>query len=320
MAAVVLVIGDVRRGAGDLLAVLARLARSTPAPTVHSLIAGSRDDAVRLRGWVAQVRVLLSSGPLAAESWLETLVPWVEALAPRAILAPHGELAYDVLPALAGCIGAACDLDCLGLEISADTTTSIREQLGGKIRQQRLLPAAVPLVASLRSGMAADTAPSPGIDTAIEALQPVAGSTSFVRSEITPAVDVDIGSASIVVGVGRGIGHEKNLKLYREIAAAVGGVVAASRPVVDLGWMPRGMQVGQSGRKIAPHIYLACGISGAPQHVLGIQKAGTIIAVNKDESAPIFAHAHVGVVADLAEFAPALLQAIGHCQQDNLPT
>jgi electron transfer flavoprotein alpha subunit len=124
-----------------------------------------------------------------------------------------------------------------------------------------------------------------------------------------PIGDVDITKAEIVVSVGRGIGTEEKIPLIAELAEALGGVLACSRPIVDVGWLPRERQVGASGRTVTPKVYIACGISGAIQHLTGMRDAHRIIAINKDPNAPIFGVAHIGVVGDLFEIVPALIKA-----------
>jgi electron transfer flavoprotein alpha subunit len=121
---------------------------------------------------------------------------------------------------------------------------------------------------------------------------------------------VDLTKAEAIVAVGRGVGGEDKMGVIRDLAAALGAEIAASRPVVDNGWLPRDRQIGSSGQTVAPKLYLAAGISGAIQHVVGMKGAGTVVAINKDPSAPIFALAHYGIVGDLHEVLPALTAAI----------
>jgi electron transfer flavoprotein alpha subunit len=142
---------------------------------------------------------------------------------------------------------------------------------------------------------------------ALDVPAPTVKFCEFIEPE---AGDVDITKQDILVSVGRGIQGEDNLELAEELAEVLGGAVCASRPVVDQGWLPMTRQVGKSGMIVKPRLYLALGISGAPEHVEGMQGAKTIIAVNTDEQSPIFNVAQYGVCADLFDIAPALVDAI----------
>ena len=130
----------------------------------------------------------------------------------------------------------------------------------------------------------------------------------LVRPE---AGDVDITREGILVSVGRGIGEQDNIELVEELAAALGGAVSSSRPIADAGWLPRTRQVGKSGLRVKPRLYLALGISGAPEHLEGMRDAELIVAVNTDPRAPIFGVAHYGAVADILDVVPALTKRLG---------
>lgn len=132
--------------------------------------------------------------------------------------------------------------------------------------------------------------------------------TRYLGMTVPEGSDVDIAKQDILVSIGRGIGDEANIEVAQELADILGAVVSASRPVVDAGWMPKSRQVGKSGKKVKPKVYLALGISGAPEHLEGMRDADCIIAVNTDPRAPIFDVAHYGVVEDLMEFVPALTE------------
>ncbi len=124
--------------------------------------------------------------------------------------------------------------------------------------------------------------------------------------------DIDISEADIIVAAGRGIKEKENLTLVEGLAKALGGVIAGSRPLIDKDWLPWSRQVGSSGKTVRPKLYLACGISGAMQHVTGMKGSQTIVAINVDPTAPIFAVAHYGIVGDLFKVIPELMKEIGH--------
>jgi electron transfer flavoprotein alpha subunit len=130
---------------------------------------------------------------------------------------------------------------------------------------------------------------------------------SYLEPEVG---DVDITQQEVLVAVGRGIQNQDNISLAEELAEALGGAVCGSRPVIDQGWLPLSRQVGKSGKSVKPKLYLALGISGAPEHVEGMKGADTIIAINTDPAAPIFDIAHYGVVADVFDLIPALSEQI----------
>jgi electron transfer flavoprotein alpha subunit len=132
----------------------------------------------------------------------------------------------------------------------------------------------------------------------------------FLRYIEAPKGEVDISQADVVIGVGRGIKEQDNMAIVNELAENLDAVLACSRPVVDAGWLPKDRQIGSSGKTIKAKLYIAIGISGAFQHVAGIRSSETIVAINKDPSAPIFGEADYGIVADLFKAIPALTQRL----------
>jgi electron transfer flavoprotein alpha subunit len=169
------------------------------------------------------------------------------------------------------------------------------------------------VVVGLLPGARPASAAAAGGPPAVEAVTvdlPAEGRVRF-DAYLDPAPgDVDVTQQAVLVSVGRGIQTQDNISLAEDLAAALGGVVSASRPVIDQGWLPLTRQVGKSGASVKPKLYFAAGISGAPEHVEGMKGAELIIAVNTDPGAPIFGVAHYGIVADALEVLPALTDAV----------
>jgi electron transfer flavoprotein alpha subunit len=142
-------------------------------------------------------------------------------------------------------------------------------------------------------------------------LDPASFKSRFIEIKKAEAKGVDLTKANVIVSGGRGVGDpEKFSEVIQPLADALGGAMGASRPVVDAGWLPHEYQVGSSGQVVSPKLYIACGISGAIQHLVGMKTSNYIIAINKDPDAPIFEVANLGVVADLFEIVPALTAAV----------
>ncbi|HET9719642.1 MAG TPA: electron transfer flavoprotein subunit alpha/FixB family protein [Solirubrobacteraceae bacterium] len=243
------------------------------------------------------------------EAYVTTLAAMVEERQPRLVLIANTTVGMDVAGALSARTGRPLVAYCTGLTSEGDTLVATAQVYGGKLNAEVEVPA--PAIASVVAGSFAPAASGmPTLEefSAPEALGDVR--TEFLRRVEPEVSDVDITGEDILVSVGRGIGGEENIELAQELAEALGGTVSASRPVTDAGWLPKTRQVGKSGRKVKPKFYLACGISGAPEHLEGMGDAELIIAINSDEKAPIFDVAHYGTTQDLFEVLPALTEAL----------
>ncbi len=197
----------------------------------------------------------------------------------------------------------------MDLELLDGTCIVTRPMYGGVIHIRAELQGLPPFIVSLQNGaLRAKTLPR----RAASLLPiPVEISEADIRAKVVGLLqaatgEIDITKADIIVAVGRGIREKANIQLARDMADALGGVVACSRPLADLGWLPPECHVGMSGKIVKPKVYIACGISGASHHVAGMKDSHTIIAINKDPGAPIFQVAHFGVVRDLFEIMPVL--------------
>ncbi len=235
----------------------------------------------------------------------------IEASGADVVLFSNTPSGWDVAPRVAAALDAAYVSDCFAVENDGDQLVFLRRVFNGKL-DARVLPTP-PVVATMQPGA---TAPFEGssegavtpLDVSVAADE---CGTKFVEIRAAEAKGVDLTKAEIIVSGGRSLGGpEKFEEVIKPLAASLGGAVGASRPVVDAGWMPHEYQVGSSGQIVSPKLYLACGISGAIQHLVGMKSSNFIIAINKDPDAPIFEVADVGVVGDLFEICPALTKAV----------
>ncbi len=231
---------------------------------------------------------------------------------PRVILLAHSAEGIDLAPRLAAELNAPIVANCVRLRFEDGGLMATRKVYNDKIVEELAVSGDGPVVVTLRLAAYSpaeapgptDSAPIPVNFDNAEILRKVLG------YEEAAGEDIDISEADIVVSAGRGIGDQENLALVEEFAKALGGVVGASRPLTDAGWLPKTRQVGQSGKTVKPKLYIACGISGAMQHVAGMKDAGLIIAINTDPKAPIFDVADYGAVGSLHEILPKALAAL----------
>lgn len=234
----------------------------------------------------------------------------VDSMAPRLILLAHTAQGYDLAPALAGTMDLPLAANCLDVRLEGGKLVAKRRLLNEKVQGEFEMASDRPYVVTLRPG---STKPAEAAAGGRVTSVPVTIDTSRIRTkflglERPQVADIDIGGADVIVSAGRGIQKKENLALIEEVAKALGGVVGASRPLTDLEWLPKTRQVGQSGKTVRPKLYVACGISGAMQHVAGMKDSGLIVAINTDPSAPIFEVAHVGVVGNVLQILPLLLK------------
>jgi electron transfer flavoprotein alpha subunit len=219
-------------------------------------------------------------------------------------------LGMEVGPALAVRIGGTMVSNCAELDLTDDQITVMRSMFGGTLQAKVALTGPAPYIVSFEKGvLPRETLASRNVS--VEAMA-VNASKQSLRSKIIDILkadkgDIDITAAKILVSAGRGIGSPNNIQILRDLADALGGELACSRPVADMGWLSCAHQVGISANNVTPDIYIACGISGASQHVTAMRDSGTIIAINKDPNAPIFRVADYGIVGDVLEVVPAMI-------------
>ncbi len=310
----------------DIFVVVEHL-RGQVADITHVMLAGARalsqtsgggvvavllgKDAQGLAANLAADRVLYVDSPALAEftpdAYQLALAGLIQAQSPRAVLLGHTSVGMDVAGGLSAKLGIPVVSSCRNFTADGKFVCQI---CGGKIMAEGDLPAPTALVTMLPGGYKAEVGNQPPAVEAVSAPALDALRTSIKQYIEPDTSDVDISKEPLLVAIGRGIQNKDNIELANELAEALGGQVCASRPVVDQGWMPTTRLVGKSGKRVKPKVYLALGISGAPEHVEGIDGSEIIVAVNTDPNAPIFNVAKYGTTMDLLDFAPILTERV----------
>ena len=228
---------------------------------------------------------------------------------PGVILLPATSTGKDLAPRLAIHLNTVVATECTELEIRDDDLVATRPAYAGKVLL-KIKMKGNPKVATLRPNVFTAKEKVPAISPSIEHLSFEKPTTKMTMKEFVThgAKKQDLTEAGVIVSGGRGMGGPENYKILEELANVMGGVVGASRASVDAGWRPHSDQVGQTGRTVSPTLYIACGISGAIQHRVGMINSKVIVAINKDPEAPIFGFADYGIVGDVFEIVPALTQ------------
>jgi electron transfer flavoprotein alpha subunit len=249
-----------------------------------------------------------------ADGYVSALEQAIQQSGAEYVLFPHTYQVRDFAPALATRFGQVLISDVIAIH---DGPVFVRQLLQGKLNADYRKPSAASPQAPCFVSVQAGTFRAESIESGEAAIVAIELTLAANQIRSTPgerfresAQTVDLAAAPLIVSVGRGIKEEENIAIVQELADALGAELAASRPICDNGWLPMERQVGSSGQTVAPKLYLAVGISGAIQHLVGMKGAKTIIAINKDENAPIFEVADYGVVGDLFEVVPALTKAI----------
>ena len=235
---------------------------------------------------------------------------------PDLVLFPHTYQVRDFAPKLAAMMGKGMIADCVGFHKEGDKIVFVRQMFQGKTAADVTFQGSAPWFASFQSGaFRADLLTAHPSGKAPINKIPVEVKPEQIRTKPLDLFkeaksSVDLTQAPVIVSIGRGIKAPENIPQAEALAKAIGGEMAASRPICDEGWLPMERQIGSSGQTVAPKLYLALGISGAIQHVVGMKGARTIVAINKDQNAPIFEIADYGIVGDIFELMPALTTAL----------
>jgi electron transfer flavoprotein alpha subunit len=247
------------------------------------------------------------------DGYADAMEAAVRALDPQFVIMPHTYLVRDYAPKLAARFGKDLISDCVRATVSGGGVVFSRRIFQGKIDADVVASGEPPVFATFQSGAyRADQAEKGSAAAAVESLQVEVGEVRMQPEEPFQEVKqaVDLTKADTIIAIGRGIKAQEHIALAEGLAAVLGGEIAASRPICDAGWLPIDRQIGSSGQTVTPKLYIALGISGAIQHLVGMKNASTIVAVNKDPEAPIFDIADYGIVGDLFEVIPVLTEEI----------
>ncbi len=264
-------------------------------------------------------RVLSVEHPLLADYTPDGYaIAWqqvIRSVNPYLVLLPHTYQVRDFAPKLAASLDRGFVSDAVGFRVENGAPVFVRQLFQGKMNADVVFAGEPPYFVSVQAGaFRADqlqkaAAPAPVEKPAIQLEASQIRTKPLERFQEAKRT-VDLASAEIIVSVGRGIKDPENLPMVQALAEALGAELGASRPVCDSGWLPLERQVGSSGQTVAPKLYIAVGISGAIQHLVGMKGSRTVVAINKDSSAPIFEIADYGIVGDLFQIVPALTEAV----------
>jgi electron transfer flavoprotein alpha subunit len=253
--------------------------------------------------------------PYTPDAFTAGLKPFLQSKQPSLVLMPHTYQVRDFVPKLATAMQRSAISDCVGYKKEGDKLSFTRQMFQGKLAADVSFTCGPPWFVTFQNGAFRGDRVEPGTSAAPVEILRVEIADDVTRNRPQEVFKeakqaVDLTQAEIIVSVGRGIKEQKNIELAKQLAEALGGELAASRPICDSGWLPMDRQIGSSGQTVAPKLYLALGISGAIQHIVGMKGARTIIAINKDSEAPIFEIADYAVVGNLFDIVPPLIEEV----------
>jgi electron transfer flavoprotein alpha subunit len=253
--------------------------------------------------------------PYTPDAFAAGLKTFIESNKPKIVLMPHTYQVRDFVPKLATALARTVISDCVGFKMQGDKLVFTRQMFQGKLAADVSFACDAPWFVTFQNGAFRGDKVESGASAAPVETVKVEIADNVVRNKPQEVFKeakqaVDLTQAEIIVSIGRGIKEQKNIELAKQLAEALGGEIAASRPICDSGWLPMDRQIGSSGQTVAPKLYLALGISGAIQHIVGMKGSRTIVAVNKDSEAPIFEIADYAVVGNLFDIVPPLIEEV----------
>jgi electron transfer flavoprotein alpha subunit len=311
--------GKLNRATLETIAAAQQLAGASNAP-VTVLVPGAKGGGVAADLAAAQVTEVVTVEdaalePYTPDGFTAALQDAIAQLSPAYVLLPHTYQTRDFAPKLAARLDRALVTDVTAVKGSGPQVAFVRPMFQGKLTADVVPQGPAPHFITIQIGAyRADQVAKGGSAAQVRSLT-VKVDASAVRQKAEAPFQqakqaVDLSQAERIVSIGRGIKEQANIAIAQQLAEALGAEIAASRPICDAGWLPMERQVGSSGQTVAPKLYVALGISGAIQHLVGMKGSNTIVAINKDPDAPIFEVADYGIVGDLFEVVPAIIEAV----------
>jgi electron transfer flavoprotein alpha subunit len=313
----ILVIAEQREGKLNRASWEAIAAAQAAGGPVKVAVAGSATDAVAAELGAADVSEIIAVNSPAlshytADGYVMALASLIQQEQPQRVFFAHTYQTRDFAPALAARIGRSLITDVTALKAQGDNAVYVRPVFQGKLTADVMAEGPAPHLITIQIGaFRADAVRRGGSAVAIRKAEIAIDASAIRQKPEAPFKEakqaVDLSQAERIVAVGRGIKGQENLKIAEDLAKVLGAEIAASRPICDSGWLPMDRQIGSSGQTVAPKLYVALGISGAIQHLVGMKGSRTIVAINKDAEAPIFEIADFGIAGDLFEVVPAMI-------------
>jgi len=308
--------GKIARVSWEALSAAQRL--GSPETITAAILGANTEAAATEIAAKAPGKVLRVEHPLlaqyTADGFCLALQQLIQAESPTHVVFPHTYQVRDFAPALAARFGQVLISDVTAI---ADGPVFTRQLMQGRLNGSYRQAGSGPCFISVQAGaFPADLTPaSATVATFTPTIEPAQIRTRPAEPFRATAQAVDLGSAQMIVSVGRGIKSQDNIPVVQDLATALGAELGASRPICDSGWLPMERQIGSSGQTVAPKLYIAAGISGAIQHLVGMKASQCVVAINRDPAAPIFEIADYGIVGDLMEVVPAITEAVKAAKQ-----
>ena len=328
----ILVLAEHRQGAirditYEMLTKARELAEKTNAELTAIVLGKNAKELAKPLTEYAKTIIAVEDGKLEnfnSEVYKKILTKLITEHKPSLVLMGHTSYGIDLAPRLAAALNLPLATDLIDLAFENDTLNVTRQMYGGKVNVKATARKAETYIVTIRQATFTAKKPEPPADGQIteapSQLTEEIVEKRFIQYVLSPPGGVDITAAEKLVGIGRGIKDHANIPQVEDLAKTLGAVLSCSRPIVDKGWLPNDRQVGTSGKTVKPKLYLALGISGAFQHVLGMKSSDLIIAVNKDPEAPIFSFAHYGIVEDLFKIVPSLKNKVNELRTQKTST